>query len=85
MSTYDRTFFEYMNKGSTRSAATIIPLVKAYFGVRSVIDFGCGQGAWLREWKRLGAQEVIGVGRRLWRNRDMLLMDKSGTLGVEFG
>jgi SAM-dependent methyltransferase len=76
MSTYDRTFFEYINKGSARSAATIIPMVKAYFGVRSVIDFGCGQGAWLREWKRLGALEVLGVDGD-YVNRDMLLIEKS--------
>ena len=79
MSTYDRTFFEYINKGSIRSAATIIPMVKAYFGVRSVIDFGCGQGAWLREWKRLGAGEVLGVDGD-YLNPEMLLIDKSELL-----
>jgi hypothetical protein len=61
MPTYDCAFFEYINKGSARSAATIIPLIRSYFKVRSVIDFGCGQGAWLREWRRSGAQEVLGL------------------------
>jgi len=61
MPTYDCAFFEYINKGSASSAAAIIPLIRSYFKVRSVIDFGCGQGAWLREWRRSGAQEVLGL------------------------
>jgi SAM-dependent methyltransferase len=61
MPTYDGAFFQYINKGSARSAATIIPLIRSYFKVRSVIDFGCGQGAWLREWRRSGAHEVLGL------------------------
>jgi SAM-dependent methyltransferase len=76
MSTYDPAFYEYINKGSTSSAATIIPLIKSYFNVRSVIDFGCGQGAWLREWKRIGAQEVLGLDGD-YVEKDALLIDRS--------
>ena len=76
MSTYDFAFFEYINKGSTNSAATIIPLVKSYFNVRSVIDLGCGQGAWLREWRRSGAQEVLGLDGN-YVDEDALLIDRS--------
>ena len=59
MSTYDPAFFKYINNGSTSSAAAIIPLIKLYFNVQSVVDFGFGQGAWLREWKKQGAREVL--------------------------
>ena len=76
MSIYDFAFFEYVNKGSSASAATIIPLVKSYFNVRSVIDFGCGQGAWLREWRRSGAQEVLGLDGD-YVDKDALLIDSS--------
>jgi SAM-dependent methyltransferase len=79
MSIYDPAFFEYINQGSTNSAATIIPLVKSYFNVRSVIDFGCGQGAWLREWRRFGAQEVLGLDGD-YVNQDALLIDRSELL-----
>jgi SAM-dependent methyltransferase len=79
MSIYDSAFFEYINKGSTNSAATIIPLIKSYFKVRSVIDFGCGQGAWLREWRRSGAQEVLGLDGD-YVNKDALLIDRSELL-----
>jgi hypothetical protein len=76
MSTYDAAFYEYINKGSASSAAAIIPLVRSYFDVRSVVDFGCGQGAWLREWKRSGASEVLGLDGG-YVNRNALLIDKS--------
>jgi hypothetical protein len=75
MSTYDPAFFEYINKGSAESAATVIPLVKSYFNVRSVIDFGCGQGAWLREWRRSGVQEVLGLDGD-YVKKDALLIDR---------
>ena len=76
MPTYDGAFFEYINKGSTSSAATIIPLIKSHFNVHSVVDFGCGQGAWLREWKRSGTHEVLGLDGD-YVNRNALLIDKS--------
>ena len=76
MSTYDPAFFEYINKGSTSSAATIIPMIKSHFNVQSVVDFGCGQGAWLREWKRAGAQEVLGLDGD-YVDQDSLLIDRS--------
>jgi hypothetical protein len=79
MSIYDSAFFEYINQGSTNSATTIIPLVKSYFNVRSVIDFGCGQGAWLREWRRSGAQEVLGLDGDYVDKND-LLIDRSELL-----
>jgi SAM-dependent methyltransferase len=58
---YDTTFYEYINKGSTRSANIVAPIVLQYFPIKSVIDFGCGQGAWLAVWKKLGVAEVVGV------------------------
>lgn len=76
MPTYDPAFFEYINKGSASSAATIIPMVKSYFKVQTVVDFGCGQGAWLREWKRAGAQEVLGLDGD-YVDQNSLLIDKS--------
>lgn len=76
MSIYDSAFFEYVNKGSTASAAIIIPLVKSYFNVHSVIDFGCGQGAWLGEWRRSGAREVLGLDGD-YVDKDALLIDRS--------
>lgn len=61
MTTYDSTFFDYLNAGSLRSARRILPLIRAQISVGSVLDVGCGQGAWLSVWKELGTAKVLGV------------------------
>ncbi len=77
MSTYDPAFFKYINNGSTSSAAAIIALIKLYFNVQSVVDFGCGQGAWLRGMEEHGgAREVLGLDGD-YVDRDSLLIDRS--------
>ena len=39
----------------------IVPIVKKYLGSESVLDVGCGQGAWLSEWKKEGVIDICGV------------------------
>lgn len=58
---YDVTFYEYINSGALRSARVIVPLVSGSLKVKSVVDFGCGQGAWLKVWRELRAEEVVGL------------------------
>lgn len=61
MSTYDDTFFEYVNSGATRSAERILPLLLLHVEIGSVLDVGCGQGAWLTVYKSLGVKEITGL------------------------
>lgn len=58
---YNEIFYQHINAGATQSAKIILEVVIKYFDVKSVLDIGCGQGAWLAEWKQLGAEEVLGV------------------------
>lgn len=58
---YDDRFFEYILAGSARSAATVIPIVLRHFALRSVVDIGCGQGAWLAGWSQAGISDYHGV------------------------
>ena len=58
---YDKAFFDYLNTGSLRSAKVIIPILKEYLVSESVLDVGCGQGAWLSVWKKAGIIDVYGV------------------------
>jgi SAM-dependent methyltransferase len=60
MTRYDATFYEYVNSGATRSAVRILPMLSQAVGIGTVLDVGCGQGAWLAVWKSLGA-EVTGI------------------------
>lgn len=58
---YDSLFFETMDRDARRSAQVILPLLKECFVVKSVADFGCGNGEWLRVWKQLEAEDVVGI------------------------
>lgn len=61
MYAYDSVFYKYINKGAIRSAEIILPIVMRYFPIHSVVDFGCGQGAWLSVWKRIGVAKIVGI------------------------
>ena len=61
MHTYDTLFFNYIQAGSSRSARTVLPLVLAGLPVQSILDVGCGAGAWLREYLALGVNDALGV------------------------
>ena len=58
---YDQAFFDYVNSGATRSAQAVLPLLHAVLPVGSVLDVGCGAGAWLSVWRQLGVQDVLGL------------------------
>ncbi len=58
---YDRGFHMAMEAGSDRSARVIVPLVVQQLRPLSVVDVGCGSGSWLKEFKRHGAREVLGI------------------------
>jgi SAM-dependent methyltransferase len=49
------------NELSQQSARAVLPTVFGLCRARSVIDVGCGFGAWAAECGRLGAREVVGV------------------------
>lgn len=73
---YDEDFYRYINQGATQSARVIIPALLALVPGRigSVLDVGCGAGAWLRVWKTFGAR-VTGVDGD-YVNREKLLIEE---------
>jgi len=58
---YDDTFFRYIQEGSRRSAEVIVPLVANHLRIESILDVGCGAGAWLAEYRRQGIPTCVGV------------------------
>ncbi len=58
---YDQKFFEWVNVTATRSAREVVPLVVEHLRPASVLDVGCGQGAWLAIWRALGVTDVMGI------------------------
>lgn len=57
---YNRAFYRSIAAKSLRAAEAIAPLL-APLGIRSVVDFGCGSGTWLRAFRAGGAETVYGI------------------------
>jgi len=57
---YGAGFYRANAAIAVRSAERIVPKVIASFPVHSVVDFGCGRGAWLSVWAKAGSS-VTGV------------------------
>jgi SAM-dependent methyltransferase len=58
---YDDTFYEGHVEGALRSARVIVPIVMKLATPASVVDVGCGRGAWLRVFQENGAKVVLGI------------------------
>ena len=58
---YTEEFFEYIERGSIGSAKRFSSFLVPLLGLKSVLDVGCGRGAWLREWRNAGVEIAHGV------------------------
>src|SRR4030095_14542739 len=57
---YDRDFYEFVRSTSLSSAEVIVPLLINTLSPRSVVDVGCGEGAWLSVFARAGVRRILG-------------------------
>ena len=71
-SIYTDRFYSSLNQASLQSARVVVPLVMDLLRPGSVLDIGCGQGAWLRVFQDQGAKTVFGL--------DGDYVDRSGLL-----
>lgn len=58
---YDEQFFDSLENGAIASASIIVPYLVTLFHPRSVLDIGCGRGAWCSIWATHGVNQVLGV------------------------
>jgi len=58
---YSDEFYSRNEEGMKNSAQTILGLLFQHFIPNSVIDIGCGQGAWLAAAEKLGTRKLIGM------------------------
>jgi SAM-dependent methyltransferase len=58
---YSDDFYNYINKGSIRSAEVVSELLLGEIEINSILDVGCGQGAWLKVWQRAGVDSILGT------------------------
>ncbi len=73
MAQYDDSFFNYVSDGASRSAQALLPWLDDIV-INSVLDVGCGRGAWLSVWKQLGVETTIGIDGD-YVDRDTLLIE----------
>ena len=61
MGRYDKRFFDYIAEGAQSSARVVVPVILEWLTVESVLDVGCGQGAWLSIWRENGVERIFGL------------------------
>lgn len=80
---YNEKFFDKVTPEGFRAAKKIIPLVLRLLTVRSVVDMGCGEGAWLKAFQENGSKDVLGFdSKSVKENR--LLIDPEKFRAVDF-
>src|ERR1700687_2636083 len=70
---YTEEFFEYIERGSIASARRFSEFLAPLLNVNSILDVGCGRGAWLREWQAAGVKTAHGVDGPYVRQQSLLI------------
>ena len=58
---YDAEFYANLYNRVVSSADAIVPIVLSHFPASSVVDIGCGDGAWLRAFAKYGLRDFLGI------------------------
>lgn len=60
-SPYDPDFYAEQFDGSLASARVLTTLLAGWWRPASVLDIGCGRGAWLKAWHEQGVRRLVGI------------------------
>lgn len=58
---YDQQFFAEQRDQGMRSARVVVPIVVDLLQPQSVVDVGCGVGAWLAAFNECGISDTLGI------------------------
>jgi SAM-dependent methyltransferase len=58
---FSPTYYRWQARSAEQSAQVVVPLVAGLLAPRSVVDVGCGTGAWLAAFVEAGATDVLGI------------------------
>lgn len=73
MKEYTRNFYEFQRERSRITAREIVPLVIELIQPKSVVDIGCGTGAWLSVFRENAVDDIYGLDGD-WVDKDMLFI-----------
>jgi hypothetical protein len=58
---YNEQYYQSITPQSATSARLVIPVVCSFIQPGSVVDVGCGVGAWLQSWQQNGINNYLGI------------------------
>jgi cyclopropane fatty-acyl-phospholipid synthase-like methyltransferase len=79
---YSSSFFKGQVNGSLRSARTVMPFFIEKLRPKSVLDVGCGLGAWGATCANLGVSRVLGIDGS-YVDTDKILLAKESFVAVD--
>ncbi len=83
-SLYDDSFFENNRRNALAAARVIVPILLEMVRPTSVVDVGCGSGAWLRVFKENGVHVICGLDGT-YVDPSKLLIDKASFTPIDLG
>lgn len=60
MSVYNDGFYRSQFEKSYQSAQEVVSVLREVYSPNSVVDFGCGRGAWLKAFSQTGSASLLG-------------------------
>jgi cyclopropane fatty-acyl-phospholipid synthase-like methyltransferase len=72
-SSYNGYFYETHLDEALKSAREIVPLLIDLIDPKSVVDVGCGRGAWLKVFKENGVSKIYGIDGNWVKAKDLLI------------
>jgi hypothetical protein len=82
--TYGGAFFDSQKDTSFISASIVIPRVLSLCNPKSVADFGCGVGTWVRALLDIGVSDVTGIDGNYVRD-DLLVIPSERFVRADIG
>lgn len=70
---YGDAFYSYQRCGSLKSALAVVPILASHLRPSSILDVGCGAGAWCRAWLENGVEDVVGMDGSYVDGRNLLI------------